>query len=74
MTILVFGVDARTMTGSIALLKTLFVVTTTKRVITSLSVSARNLIRERYMQYKKTKKTYTSSMRSAVIRTIGVHR
>lgn len=62
MTIPVFGVDARTMTGSIALLKTLFVVTTTKRVITSLSVSARNLIRERYMQYKKTKKTYTSSM------------
>lgn len=62
MTIPVFVVDARTMTGSIALLKTLFVVTTTKRVITSLSVSARNLIRERNMQYKKTKKTYTSSM------------
>ena len=74
MTIPVFDVDARTMTGSIALLKTLFVVTTTKRVITSLSVSARTLIRERYMQYKKTTKTYTSSMRSAVIRTIGLHR
>ena len=40
MTIPVFGVDATTMTGSIALLETLFVVTTTKRVITSLSVSA----------------------------------
>ena len=31
MTIPVFGVDATTMTGSIALLETLFVVTTTKR-------------------------------------------
>jgi len=50
MTVPVFGVDARTMTGSIAQLETLFVVTATKRDISSLSVSARNLIRERYMQ------------------------
>ena len=70
-----FGVDARTITGSIAQLETLFVVTATKRAISSLSVSARNLIRERYMQWKKKrKKTYTSSVRSTVIRTIGLHR
>ena len=50
MTVPVFGVDARTMTGSIAQLETLFVVTETKRDISSLSVSARNRIRERYMQ------------------------
>ena len=50
MTVPVFGVDARTMTGSIAQLETLFVVTATKRDISCLSVSARNLIRERYMQ------------------------
>ena len=70
-----FGVDARTMTGSIAQLESLFVVTATKRAISSLSVSARDLIRERYMQWnKKMRRTYTSSMRSAVIRTIGLHR
>ena len=50
MTVPVFGVDTRTMTGSIAQLETLFVVTATKRDISSLSVSARNRIRERYMQ------------------------
>ena len=50
MTVPVFGVDARTMTGSIAQLETLFVVTATKRDISSLSVSERNRIRERYMQ------------------------
>ena len=36
-----FGVDDRTMTGSIAQLESLFVVTATKRAISSLSVSAR---------------------------------
>ena len=50
MTVPVFGVDTRTMTGSIAQLETLFVVTATKRDISSLSVSAGNRIRERYMQ------------------------
>ena len=50
MTVPVFGVDARTMTGSIAQLETLFVVTATKRDISSLSVSARNRVRERYVQ------------------------
>ena len=50
MTVPVFGVDARTMTGSGAQLETLFVVTATKRAISILSVSARNLIQERYMQ------------------------
>ena len=50
MTVPVFGVDTRTMTGSIAQLESLFVVTATKRDISSLSVSARNRIRERYMQ------------------------
>ena len=70
-----FGVDDRTMTGSIAQLESLFVVTATKRAISSLSVSARDLIRERYMQWnKKMRRTYTSSVRSAVIRTIGLHR
>ena len=49
MTVPVFGVDARTMTGS-AQLETLFVVTATKRAISIMSVSARNLIQERYMQ------------------------
>ena len=43
MTVPVFGVDARTMTGSIAQLETLFVVTATKRDISSRSVSARTL-------------------------------
>ena len=50
MTVPVFGVDARTMTGSIAQLETVFVVTATKTDIFSLSVSGRNRIRERYMQ------------------------
>ena len=50
MTVPVFGVDDKTMTGSIAQLETLFLVTATKRDISSLSVSARNRIRERYMQ------------------------
>ena len=50
MTVPVFGVDTWTMTGSIAQLETLFVVTATKRDISSLSVSAGNRIRERYMQ------------------------
>ena len=38
MTVHVFGVDARTMTGSLAQLETLLVVTATKRDISSLSV------------------------------------
>ena len=50
MTVHVFGVDARTMTGSLAQLETLLVVTATKRDISSLSVWARNLIQERYKQ------------------------
>ena len=74
-TVHVFGADARTMTGSLAQLETLLVVTATKRDISSLSVSARNLIQERYMQQKKKRrKTYTSSVRLAVTRTIGLHR
>ena len=74
-TVPIFGVDTRTTTGSLAQLETLLVVTATKRDISSLSVSARNLIQERYMQWKKKRrKIYTSSVRLAVTRTIGLHR
>ena len=50
MTVPVIGVDVRTMTGSLVQLETLLVVTATKRNISSLSVSARNFIRGRYIQ------------------------